>query len=272
MKRSAFAILVGCSIASVPGETKADVTAGAVKNFIAAQGYDACFTNPADATLAMASPSAFPFVKPTVPANPPVTWWTGGLGCPKQYVVEISVTKASLGANATGMGFAYMIGGRDNKWEKPSNGSAILSAEEIAPECKVLDGPCIKEKMSDRCRRMVFTATVGWKKPGETRFTVYRSTAFSMSYEPSTSSCTLDTPGPGNENYSGLTKLTPQEFAASGIYRVPPVGQTDTYRILLAANLAKEPVGGPGGIWPSWVGGAPTLSNPVVAQYPVGLF
>jgi hypothetical protein len=165
-----------------------------------------------------------------------------------------------------------LVDDEEPKWEKATNGAGILTSDELAPECKPLDGPCIKAKMSDRCPRMVFTSTVAWKKAGESKFTVYRSTAFSMSYDPTTSSCTLDTPGPGNENYNGLVKLTQQEVAASGLYRVPPAGATDTYRVLLTANLAKDPVTGKGGIWPSWVGGAPTLSNPIAAQYPVGLY
>lgn len=264
-------------LAFVHGETETqaqvNVASTAGKTVVFAAGLDGCFTNAPDATLTPTpTTTVFPFAKQTVPASPPVVWWSGGLGCPKTWVVEFPVTKASLAPTATSVNFAYMIGGRDNnKWETPRVGAGILTSDELAPECKPLDGPCIKAKMSDRCPRMVFTATVAMKKTGETKFTVYRSTAFSMSYEPSSSACTLDTPGPGSENYTHLVKVTPQEVTAS-LYRVPPAGQTDTYRVLLSANLAKEPVSQVNGIWPSWVGGSATLSNPVVAQYPVGLY
>jgi hypothetical protein len=270
-------VVLGVLALVAPGASRGDtLTPSAVKQFVNAQGMASCLTNAADATLTYkptlgTDGTALPYAKLPVPANPKPIFWDGGFGCARQYVVEIPVTKASLPTTMTAVHFAYTIGGRNGKWESPSYG-AVVTSDELAPECKPLDGACFNKVMPDRCSHMILTVTNAWKKSGQTAFTFYRSVAFSMTYDPPTSSCTLDTPGPGNENYNGLVKLTQAEVTASGVYRVPPAGETDVYRVILAASYAERPVKGNGGTWPTWVGGGPGVPNNIAAQYPVGLY
>jgi hypothetical protein len=272
----AAGVVVGVLALVAPDASRGDTpNPAAVKQFVLSQGMANCLTNAADATLIYkptlgSDPTAW-FAKEPMPASPKPIFWEGGFGCARQYVVEIPVTKASLPPALSAVHFAYMIGGRNGKWGTVSYG-AVVTSNELAPECKPLDGACFNKVMPDHCSHMVLTVTNAWKKSGQPTFTFYRSVAFSMSYDPPTSSCTLDTPGPGNENYNGLVKLTNAEVTASGVYRVPPAGETDVYRVMLAASYAERPVKGNGGTWPTWAGGGPGVPNNIAAQYPVGLY
>jgi hypothetical protein len=240
-------------------------------------GVDNCINVPPDATLNFGAGmttdgSTWPYAKLPLPPNAKPIFFNGTLGCARHYVVEIPVTKASLPKTATQVHWSYAIGGRNNVWPKPTAGTAPIDVSGFDTGCKWLDGACYDKVMPDLCHHMVLTVSQAWKKSGEAKFTFIRSTAFSMTYDRPTASCQLDTPGPGNENYTHLVTQTQDQVTASGVYRIPPVGQTDVYRVIIAASYARNLVEGNGGLWPSWVSGVKTSYNPIAQQYPVGVF